>query len=448
MSALERRLLEKKGLDPERFRLACQCEAMGEVIVKLPETQAFALADLPAALPEHDGSKDAPLGFAIDIGTTTIALALMDMPSQVALSVKSALNPQGVFGADVLSRISYSNENGPHELKALIRDKLGELMSSALKEANASEKLVSRICATGNTTMLYYLMGLDPREIGQAPFEAKRLFGETLEAGSVFPQLKNSELYIPDCISAYVGADITCGIAYLEHLYPGEPKLLADAGTNGEMALMGGDRIWCCATAAGPAFEGTHISQGMIAADGAIYGVKAKDGEIEVKTIGSLPPIGICGTGLISAARLALETGALEESGYMEEESFSLGNSGIAISSQDIRQLQMAKSAIASGIEILLEESKLSAPALYLAGGFGHSLDPKDAAFIGLIPESLAGVSHAAGNTALHGALLALVSEKSRIKFREAAKKACVVQLSNNPKFTELYMERMAFSAF
>jgi uncharacterized 2Fe-2S/4Fe-4S cluster protein (DUF4445 family) len=186
----------------------------------------------------------------------------------------------------------------------------------------------------------------------------------------------------------------------------------------------------------------------MTAADGAIYGAKLENGEIEVKTLGNLPPVGICGTGLISAARLALETGALEESGYMEDEAFVLGKSGISVTAQDIRQLQMAKSAIASGIEILIQESKILNPSLHLAGGFGHSLDPKDAARIGLIPASLADVSHASGNAALHGALLALASKESRVKFGEAAQSASVIQLSNNPKFTDLYMERMSFAEF
>jgi uncharacterized 2Fe-2S/4Fe-4S cluster protein (DUF4445 family) len=448
MSQEERALLERKGKDASICRIACMCRVYGDAQANLPDTDAFILTDYKGGLPAYDGG-DPSLGFAVDIGTTTLALLLIDMAWGAPLAKKAALNPQAAYGADVLSRIVYSNANGPEDLARAVREKLWELMEEALSEVKCQKHMVSRLSITGNTTMLHYLAGLDPRGIGVAPFTPQSLFGCSTNASSIFPELENAELYLPDCISSYVGADITCGIAALEAASPAGSTLLVDAGTNGEMALMTDGKILCCATAAGPAFEGAQISMGMIASSGAVYNASLVDGKIAVKAIGDARPIGVCGTGLISSACLALETGALEDSGYLEDAPFMLGDSGVSLNGNDFRQLQLAKSAIAAGIDTLVQEAgSPSDLTLVFAGGFGNFLNPMEASKIGLIPSRLAEKSRCAGNTALHGAAMALVSHEFREKIKRMAKEAKEVQLSSNPVFTDLYMEHMMFESF
>lgn len=418
-----------------RPRLACFAVMLGDCEVLLPQGEMHVeMNSMQRPLPEYDGAEKHALGIAVDIGTTTIAARLYDLPSGKLLAERGERNQQIAFGADVLNRIAYADARGIAPLTESISTQLRKIIFSLTDT-------FSRMVITGNTTMLHFAAGLNPHGIGQAPFTPESLFG------AEFSILHDSvKAYFPCCISSYVGADISCGILATD-LCAGGNKLMVDIGTNGEMALFAGGRLFCCATAAGPAFEGAEIERGMEAAAGAICRVYLSDGGIRYETLGDVPARGICGTGLISALRVMLETGVLDETGMMEAEKFPIGDSGVYITSRDVRQLQLAKAAIAAGIDSLLRAANVSAGdigALLLAGGFGK-LCPEDAAAIGLIPPALESKARAVGNTALEGAARLLFSRGERDIAREIASRAEEVGLASSPFFTEKYMEHMLF---
>jgi uncharacterized 2Fe-2S/4Fe-4S cluster protein (DUF4445 family) len=424
-------------------RLACACHVFGEIEIISSDEAVTVVTRSNSEIPDYDGHEKKSLGIAADIGTTTVVLELYDLESKKLLGVETALNPQTSIGSDVLSRIEYAVKFGIDEPCDLIRGKLAEMLRSIIKydSFKNSYENIRRVVITGNTTMLHFLMGLDPSGIGAAPFKPSSLFGEVYPADRIFPFLRNAEMYIPPCISAYVGADIACGLLCVDRK---GKTLFVDIGTNGEMAVIGED-ILCAATAAGPAFEGAGISMGVLAVPGAIYDVFESDrsiSSISCKTIANAPPIGICGTGLISTVDLMLKLGILDESGYLEEP-FKIV-SEVYISPKDIRELQLAKAAIAAGIGALLKKSETEIgdiDALVLSGGFGSFLDPQKAAGIGLIPKELAQKTMLAGNTALRGAVKTLFSRRYREQLRELCDRAKEIPLSGSGIFEELFIE-------
>lgn len=444
-------------------RLACFCAPLGDCTVWIPEAEAAVLVEGAGSLPAYDGSTPDALGIAIDVGTTTIAMALYDLPGGILLATQSALNCQGAYGADVLSRIAYADQHGHAIPASALQGQLRDMAQALLRDASRDADGIARVVVTGNTTMLHFVHGLDPHGIGQSPFIPESLFGCEESAGALFPFApERATLYTPRCVSAYVGADITCGMVAGSLVQDGARRLLVDVGTNGEMALWASDTLYCCATAAGPAFEGAQIAMGMAAAPGAICGVRmGADGAVVADTIGGMPALGICGTGLISAVRMLLETGYLDPGGTLEAPSaqdtrmteyegapaFALGN-GVVLTAQDIREVQLAKAAIAAGIDTLLHTAGIAPGALnalLLAGGFGSVLNPADAAAIGLIPQGVAGRAQAMGNLALSGAAMMLFSRATRDTGEACARAAQEVPLATNPYFMDKYVEHMMF---
>jgi uncharacterized 2Fe-2S/4Fe-4S cluster protein (DUF4445 family) len=373
------------------------------------------------------------------------------------------MNRQAVYGADVLSRIDYSNNNGIGELQACITSQLAGMIAAMLRGAGAVDGEVTRIVAAGNTTMLHFLTGLDPRGIGAAPFTPESLFGVAMPAAEIWPRFAGAELYLPPSVSAYVGADIICGILSTGMTEGSAVRMLIDVGTNGEMALWDGSRLVCCSTAAGPAFEGASISMGMPAVSGAISRVAAGRGVISAVVIDGAPPAGICGSGMISAIDVMLREGVLNGSGKLLETghgyesfvrrpggelAFVLGESGVYLTQRDIRNIQLVKASIAAGASVLMKSSGVDPgeiDALYLSGGFGSSMDPGEAAGIGLIPAEASGRALAAGNTALSGAAALLLSRAMRERAGEIASMAEEISLSQSPEFMDEYVERMPF---
>jgi uncharacterized 2Fe-2S/4Fe-4S cluster protein (DUF4445 family) len=401
-------------------------------------------------------------GIAIDIGTTTISAMLFPFDGNAASAVHE-MNRQAAYGADVLSRIDYSNRNGAGELSECITAQLNGMISRLTDGSEIDAARVERVVAVGNTTMLHFLTGLDPRGIGAAPFTPESLFGEDMEAGEIFPALRNAVLYIPPSISAYVGSDITCGVLATGMTEKKSVQILVDAGTNGEMALYSDSRLLCCATAAGPAFEGSSIAMGMPAVGGAISRVSERGGKIAVTVINGSRPAGICGSGMISAINVMLNSGALggggriSESGHRYERfvkrnggevRFNIGDSGVFFTQKDIRNIQMGKASIAAGISVMMKEAGVgtdSVETLYLSGGFGSAIDPAEAAGIGLIPSDLSARTAAHGNTALAGAVKLLHSRSLRAKMTEITAMASEISLSASAEFMEEYIERMPF---
>jgi uncharacterized 2Fe-2S/4Fe-4S cluster protein (DUF4445 family) len=410
----------------------------------------------------YDGA-DGGYGAAIDIGTTTVSALLFSFDTGETVSSAHEMNRQAVYGADVLSRIDCSNREGVGELSRCLLSQVNGMLSKLISDAGVDADDVRRVVAAGNTTMLHFLTGLDPRGIGAAPFVPVSLFGDERAAGELFPMFRGAELYLPPSVSAYIGADITCGILAAGFAEKSGARLLIDVGTNGEMALRSGSRITCCSTAAGPAFEGASISMGMPAVSGAVCGVSNRGSVISCRTVDGARPTGVCGSGMISAVRLMLEAGVLDGSGRILERphgferlvvkndgelSFVLGDSGVFLTQRDIRNIQLAKASIAAGALVLLKNAGITpdtVETLYLSGGFGSTIDPREAAAIGLIPNELAGRASASGNTSLSGAAKTLFSRAERRRAAEIASSAEEIQLSSSAEFMEEYVERMPF---
>jgi uncharacterized 2Fe-2S/4Fe-4S cluster protein (DUF4445 family) len=248
------------------------------------------------------------------------------------------------------------------------------------------------------------------------------------------------------CISAYVGADITTAILASD-MEKDSCSLLIDVGTNGEMAIWKDGRFACCSTAAGPAFEGAGISQGTMAIQGAISEVWVENGTVKYKTIGDATPVGVCGTGLLDAVACMLDLEVIDPSGYLEED-WEIGNSGIFITAEDVRQVQLAKAAICAGIETLADTCGVGCDQIekvYLAGGFGSYLRPESCGKIGMIPEVLVDKIQVIGNGAGIGASMILQSTECLSHAERIAADAESVELSASEVFMDKYMERMFF---
>lgn len=330
-------------------------------------------------------------GAAVDIGTTTLAARLYDAKGNL-LAETSRLNPQSGFGADVISRIEAALGGNAQALADSIRGALCDILAELASSAKVDAQKIESAVITGNTVMLSLLTLEDTEPFSHAPFEAKRLFGEVLKASELDMSVLSPEadIYLPPCISAFVGADTVCALL-ATGLCERDAAMLVDIGTNGEMAVCHENRLTVCSTAAGPAFEGVGISMGMRGAEGAIDKVSLLNGAPYTHVIGGGKAVGICGSGLVDAAACLLDCEIMDETGTLEEDPFILGE--VSLTSRDIRMLQLAKSAICAGLLTLLESAGLDpedVAILYIAGGFGNYLNKKSAARIGLLPRALA----------------------------------------------------------
>ena len=448
VTATERQLLSEDDIR-RGVRLACLSRVTGECEIITSEGDCGTNVVTEGISPE---AGNAPLfsvlGIAVDIGTTTLAARLFDTEGNV-LSEAAAVNPQSVYGADVISRIEAAISGESAALAACVRKAIDGLINVLAGKAGVMTGLIDGAVITGNTVMLSLLTETSVEPFSHAPFRASALFGETVSASSLsLETLKpGSNVYIPPCISAFVGADITCAILS-SGLCEGDTALLADIGTNGELAVYSGGRLTVCSTAAGPAFEGVGISMGMQGAPGAIDRVGVENGKIVTHVIGGREPRGICGSGLVDAAACMLETGALDEGGYLEDDPFVLSGP-VVLTQKDVRMLQLAKSAIYGGIMTLLDHERISSRDVrdfIIAGGFGYYLDPDSAGAIGLIPRAIAGRARAVGNAALSGASVLLLDTGKTEKIRSLAAHARVIDLSANPVFEKHYVSGMMFA--
>ena len=365
-------------------------------------------------------------GVAVDIGTTTIAGYVYKFPEGKCVKSVGLPNLQKKHGADVISRIDFSAKGGQDILKKEIYEQI---------ELITEEYNIDKYIITGNTAMLHFFAGLDASGIATAPFEPESLFGYW-----------NKDVYCPRCINAYVGADITTSII-ASGMLEDNISFLVDIGTNGEMAINNNGKLLCCSTAAGPAFEGANISSGMLSVSGAINKVYIDSGKICYTTIDNQKPLGICGTGLIDAVCCMLKLGIIDETGYLEQD-FEIGDSGIYITPSDIRQLQLAKSAIRSGIDTLLNNCMISYNDLerfYIAGGFGSFIDKESAAAIGLIPKEVLDKVQVIGNGAGAGACMLLLNKDLIEESEKIADNAETIELSTHEFFLDAYVNNMMF---
>lgn len=394
------------------------------------------------------------LGAAVDIGTTTIAAVLYREGR--AVGTMGAWNPQSVFGADVISRMEASLEGEADRLASLVREAVSGLLAELAERAGESAEVIETVIITGNTSMLYFLTKRNPRCLSRAPFEADELFGWWTIGEALDLSCRKADVYLPRCMSAFVGADITTailgsGLTETDCIpgADGNPRLMVDVGTNGEIVLFHKERLICCATAAGPAFEGAGLSCGMRGVAGAIDHVNWENGTWKVHVIGDRDASaaeGICGSGVIDGVAGLLESGLLEDTGYLEEDVCFAGNVGLT--AEDIREVQLAKGAIRAGMETLLAEEKIDAAGLeglYVAGGFGSYMSAKSAERIGLFPKIDLSRIKICGNAALAGAVKILHDRRMEKEATALAERAKTINLGTSAKFQEFYMEYMMF---
>lgn len=422
-------------------RLSCQAVLYGDSDVVLPDLydneqiEVDSVGELGELMP-----MPGEYGCAVDIGTTTVALKLYDLKSGSMLATSAKLNPQGTIAADVMGRIGAAMQGRLDELTRLIHDCLKELLSSACLDAKIDINMVKSMVVTGNTTMLYLLSGRDTTSLSCYPFEADTLFDNDIE-------LFDKRAYLPPCMNAFVGADITCAVLFSGMLKDGKDiSLLCDIGTNGELALYKDGCLYVTSTAAGPAFEGAGISCGCAGVKGAIDSVNISDGELAVHSIGEAEPIGICGSGLIDAVAACLELDIIDETGALDDDIILAEN--VKITPKDVRAVQLAKAAIAAGIDTLIKRAGISyedITTLYIAGGFGKHLNGVNAGKIGIIPEQLIPKIKVIGNAALGGAARLLLNTPSLNEVRDIAKHSTHVNLGGDAMFNDLYIENMLF---
>ena len=421
-------------------RLACQAVLLGDARAVLPRERAMEIIETgDTRAMEAASPMPGRYGVAVDIGTTTLAAALYDMESGACLARAGMLNPQSSVAADVMGRIGAAMAQGPDRLRGQVTDAVGSLAEQACSAAGVSADDVKSAVVTGNTTMLYLLTGRDPTPLSRAPFAADCLFGETVRLGAM-------EAYLPPCMHAFVGADITCALLSSRLCGGDGLRLLCDVGTNGETALWDGRELLVTSTAAGPAFEGAGISCGCGSVRGAIDRAWAEDGQLRVRTIGGAKAVGVCGSGLIGAVATALELGAMDETGAMDGP-FRLAD-GVSLSPKDVRAVQLAKAAIAAGIDTLLESAHVRAEDVgrfCVAGGFGSHMDPAAAAAIGLFPAALAKKCEVLGNASLTGAAMLLTDTRLKDEACRLAGMARHVDLGGNPAFVRHYTDEMFF---
>lgn len=422
-------------------RLSCQAVLLGDARVHLADTRKTEQIevrgiDTPVALDPMDGR----LGAAVDIGTTTLALKLYDLHTGAALGEAAMLNPQTSVAADVMGRISAAMDGQLEKMRQQIVDAIASLLTAACKEAGQPESAVDKLVLTGNTTMLYLLTGRDPECLSHAPFKADTLFGN-------WDTVLGRDTYLPACMNAFVGADITCAVLASGMTESSATSLLCDIGTNGEIALWKEGKLYVTSTAAGPAFEGAGISCGCSSIRGAIDKVWVENGAVRAHTIGEAPAVGICGSGLIDAIAAFLAIEEIDETGAIESDDLPLRD-GVALEPRDVRAVQLAKAAIAAGIETLMESAGTSCNeigTLYIAGGFGSHLNVASAAAIGLIPQELAEKVKVIGNASLSGSIRLLLNRDSVAAAEAIADNSSHVNLGGNPRFNEHYMDQMFF---
>jgi uncharacterized 2Fe-2S/4Fe-4S cluster protein (DUF4445 family) len=402
------------------------------------------------------------LGVALDIGTTGISAFLVNLENGAIVNKVSALNPQVEYGGDVLTRISFAcnEKNGIGLLKNSVVEKVNEMIKTLVGE-KYEEYSIYRIVVAANPTMLHLFAGVNPKSIAKAPYKAVFLEKLDLKAAEFGIDINEEGIVtlLPSA-SSYVGSDILAGVAATNFCKREKSSLFIDIGTNGEIVAIAKGKLVATSTAAGPALEGMNICCGVRAENGAIESFSIDDeNNIEFSTIGNTFPIGICGSGLIDIAAQLVEKGIVKSSGRfngnlnsefkwrIEDNKFYI-TQDIYISQKDIRQIQLAKGAIAAGISMLLSELKLSIEEIsevVIAGAFGYHINAESIKKIGLIPKGFKGIIKFVGNSSVEGARLALINKsvmEDIVNFKDNIK---VVELSTRDDFQKYFVEALSF---
>lgn len=482
-------------LEPDsRKVLACQYRIENDLIVTIPDdSRFFEQRIVTEGIDSHsriqpdiykkyltEGSTSTIFGLAVDLGTTTVVARLIDMTDGRCRSTEAALNPQTRFGDDVVSRIAYAQTGKEFaELRQTIIDCINDLTAKLCRKADIDRNDIYEMCLVGNTTMNHIFLGLPIAQLGRAPYAAYSLDAKDVSPGEPGIQINPSgNIHTVENIAGFVGSDTTAVALAADIDSADEMTLIVDIGTNGEIVLGTKDKLYAASCAAGPAFEGARITCGSRACEGAIEAVVINEDNIDLDVIGGGPPRSLCGSGLIDAVAVMLDLGIIDATGrFIEpdrlegklppdvfsriiehngEPAFILAHVANAkerpvfLSQKDIRQVQLAKGAIQTGIILLQKKLGLKSSDIghiLLAGAFGNYISRRSALRIGLLPAVEIERIRFVGNAAAAGAQMILLSRHCRDKARELAHKIEYIEIAHEPGFQDIYADSMLFNA-
>lgn len=458
ITSFDRAKISEKELK-EGYRLSCKALPVSDCTIKLvsgsEEDFEVVTEHQNSSTGKADRKEDCAI--AIDIGTTTIAVSLIDLKNGSVLWTYSTVNKQRAYGADVIARIQASNAGKKEALRESIRMDLLEGIQCVIKKTGTIKDKIKKIAIAGNTTMGHLLMGYSCETLGVYPFTPVNIAETILPFREVLGSdyLKAPVVLLPG-ISTYVGGDISAGLLSCDFDQKEKPCLLIDLGTNGEMAIGNKDRIIVTSTAAGPAFEGGNISCGVGSIAGAICNLDIVENKPVFKTIGESEPIGICGTGVIETVSELVRTKLVDETGLLVDEYFEEGyllaedseGTPITFTQRDVREIQLAKAAVRAGIELLIKRYEINyedIDTVYLAGGFGYKMNISKAINTGLLPGELESKIKAIGNSSLGGAIRYLMDQTAQDRMEYIISISTEISLSNDKDFNDLYVDYMYF---
>ena len=439
VSEIHQHKLKTLGLSKE-WRLACYSQCTSDISLEIEQFNHLILADET----EFEFIPQKGFGVAVDLGTTTLVAQLIDLSTAKVLAVETMLNPQAKFGADLISRVQACLDGNSNEMTRLIRQSIGKMIELLLEKQAVD---LQRICLVGNTVMQLIFSNCDLTPLAQYPFHTDNLGSKSFTAQELGWNFKVAENVIfKPFIGSFVGSDILAGIVATGLHTKENYTALIDLGTNGEIVVGNKNRIVCASTAAGPAFEGTNISMGMRAVTGAISSIRLEDNELKVTVIGNTKPKGICGSALVDAVAVFRKMDWIGMFGEINSGENSLSLAGdVGLTQKDINEFQLAKAAIAAGLEILCKTLSLQLSDIhevYIAGGFGNYIAIQNLIETGILdfPEEKI---HKMGNTALIGAKMFLFLNENVAE--EILSKTNHINLESDPNFQNIYVDKMLF---
>ncbi len=430
--------------------LACQTKVTDGMTVKIPDDSSGKViaaienraGDIGILSPISDG-----YGLAVDIGTTTVAAEIIDLSNGEVVFRSADMNRQRSRGEDVLARIEYAGEGGTEELRGLVIDTINEIIGRCDIPGFSTDKIGSAYIA-GNTAMTHLFLGIDPTPIRFPPFEPVVKDATITGKESRLNINPDAKVICMPSVSSYVGGDITSDIVDSGMDREAGLALLIDVGTNGEVAIGNEDMLLCCSSSAGPAFEGSQMTSGMLASEGAIDSVRIIDGKVHYTVIGGGEPKGICGSGIIDLVAQLFLAGMVDRRGNLTESSGAADGvftivGDVVITQSEISNVIMTKAAIYSATGTMVRSLGVSFDDLekiYIAGGFGNFIDMESAITIGLFPDVDRSKFEYLGNASLGGAKYALISKEFRDRIDEVFPKMTYVDLGSDPVFYDEYM--------
>jgi len=506
LTLAEKKLLDKEDVE-QGYRLACQTFPEHDIDVEIPEesremtlelllkhatinpiveaaltteTRKLSASERTAAgsaiekgVVWHDDERVAAvtpeggrkIAVALDIGSTTMVAYAFDILEQKIVSAEAMTNPQRQYGEDIMTRIDFAMKSPDQKklLESVLRKGVSELIRKLAVKCSVSTSDVLRLTFVGNTAMHHFFLGLDVTRLGKVPFQPERKTAIEVNGSDInLEGLERAKVNAPPLIAGYVGADLVAVLLATRLAESTAPTAAIDIGTNAEIALAIDGKVLSCSAAAGPAFEGGNISFGMRATEGAIYKVWSESGVLKYETIGKSEPVGFCGSGLIDFVAEGLRLGMIDSAGGFVFDCcgdkllgkhgnaryllYSNGRKEVSASQADIRQLQLGKAAIHTGLEIMMEKKGVkNLDRLLLAGAFGANMSIRNGRFIGMLPEIPLNRIIPVGNAAGTGAIQ-LVSDKSARKgVLDIVRKTDHVELSSEKDFQKRFIAALDF---